>query len=61
MQAPDAAVPVMAAGGQVQAMDTLFGKTQKLAEDLDTEMIAKDAVTKEKWLVQLLMQLGYTS
>ena len=32
---------------QVQAMDTLFGKTQKLAEDLDTEMIAKDAVTKE--------------
>ena len=32
---------------QVQAMDTLFGKTQKLAEDLDTQMIANDGVTKE--------------
>ena len=27
--------------------DTLFGKTQKLAEDLDTQMIANDSVTKE--------------
>ena len=32
---------------QVAAMDTLFGKTQKLAEDLDTQMIANDGVTKE--------------
>ena len=31
----------------MQAMDTLFGKTQKLAEDLDTQMIANDGVTKE--------------
>ena len=25
----------------------MFGKTQKLAEDLDTQMIANDSVTKE--------------
>ena len=28
-------------------MDTLFGKTQKLAEDLDEQMIQNDSLTKE--------------
>ena len=37
---------------QVQAMDTLFGKTQKLAEDLDKQMIANDEVTKEMQRMQ---------
>ena len=32
---------------QVQAMDTLFVKTQKLAEDLDEQMIQNDGLTKE--------------
>ena len=32
---------------QVQAMDTLFVKTQKLAEDLDEQMIQNDSLTKE--------------
>ena len=46
---------------QVQAMDTLFVKTQKLAEDLDEQMIQNDGLTKEMQRLEGEVKIGTTN